>query len=212
MTKSLFSRRSLSLSGGLAVLLTGLAVSPALASTKVTLVSTGSVNTSACSDPALSQPFLSAGDSNWYTLAPGQTSDNFSGGGWTLTGGARIIATQLQDANTGSVLDLPSGSTAVSPPMCVDSDYPTARAMIRDVVGSQGVHTYVSYAGTNTAATPEETGRLYGSGTGWTVSDAVKLQPGNLAGWELVQFTLVPGGLSSEFRIYDFYVDPRMSG
>jgi hypothetical protein len=25
-----------------------------------------------------------------------------------------------------------------------------------------------------------------------------------------VQFTFVPGGMTSEFQIYNFYVDPRM--
>ena len=208
MTKYLFSRRSLGLSGGLSVLLAGLAVSPAMASPKPTT----SVDTSACSTPRLSQPFLSAGDSNWYTLAPGESPDNFAGGGWTLTGRALIITTRLQDGQRGSVLDLPSGSTAVSPPMCVASDYPTARTIVRDVVGSEGVHTYVSYAGTKTAYQPQNTGQVHGSQTAWTLSNPINVHPGNLAGWQLVQFTLVPGGKTSDFLIYNFYVDPRMKG
>ena len=67
------------------------------------------------------KPLLSFGDSNWYTLTPGESLDNFDGGGWTLTGGAQIQTTDLADGQTGSVLDLPSGSTAVSPTICVDS-------------------------------------------------------------------------------------------
>jgi hypothetical protein len=208
MTKYLFSRRSLGLSGGIAVLLAGLAVSPALASS----MPTTPVDTSACSAPQLSHPFLSAGDSNWYTLAPGESPDSFNGGGWTLSGGARIISTQLQHGQTGSVLDLPSGSTAVSPPMCVASDYPTARTMVRDVVGSEGVHTFVSYAGTKTAWKPQNTGQVHGNQSDWTLSNTINVHPGNLPGWQLVQFTLVPGGKSSEFQIYNFYVDPRMRG
>src|SRR5579862_2257724 len=62
-------------------------------------------STASCTDPALSQPFLAWGDDNWYALAPGEARDNFYGGGWTLTGGAHIVTTTLEDGTTGSVLD-----------------------------------------------------------------------------------------------------------
>jgi hypothetical protein len=77
---------------------------------------------STCSTQAFSQPFLSAGDSNWYTLVPGQSSGSFDGAGWTLSAGARVVSTTLADGSTASVLDLPSGSKAVSPTICVTSD------------------------------------------------------------------------------------------
>jgi hypothetical protein len=205
MTKYLFSRcsRSMSLSGVLAVLFAGLAASPALAGTTP-------VDTSACSDPQLSQPFLSFRDRSWYTLAPGESVDNFGGNGWTLSGGAQVITTQRADGQTGSVLDLPSGSKAVSPAMCVSSDYPTARALVRNVVGGEGVQFYVSYAGTNTAAKPKNTGQVHGQQNRWTLSGAVNVQPGKTPGWQLVQFTLIPGGINSEFQIDNLWVDPRM--
>jgi hypothetical protein len=44
------------------------------------------------------------------------------------------------------VLDLPSGSKAVSPTICVTTEFPTARTMVRNVVGAEGVFFYVSYA------------------------------------------------------------------
>jgi hypothetical protein len=119
---------------------------------------------------------------------------------------------QLQHGQIGRVLDLPSGSTAVSPPMCVASDYPTARTMVRDVVGSEGVHTFVSYAGTKTAINPQNTGQVHGNGTAWTLSNPFRVHPGNLPGWQMVQFTFVPGGKTSDFQVYNFYVDPRMRG
>jgi hypothetical protein len=161
-------------------------------------------------NPLLTQPFLSAGDNNYYTLVPGQTADNFEGTGWTLTGGAKLVSTTLGDGATGSVLDLPSGSKAVSPTMCVTSAYPTARMMVRDLVGSEGVFFYVSYAGTSTWNTPKNTGQVHGSGTAWTLSGSVNLQPYNVTGWQPVRFTLIPGGNSSNFEVYNFYVDPRM--
>jgi hypothetical protein len=171
---------------------------------------TVSVDTSMCSDPLLTQPFLSAGDRNWYTLVPGQSPDNFDGGGWTLTGGAKTVTRTLGDGSTGSVLDLPSGSKAVSPTICVTSSYPTARMMVRDVAGSEGVFFDVSYEGTSTWYTPKNTGQVHGAGTAWTLSGSVNLQPFNVAGWQPVRFTLVPGGKTSDFQVYNFYVDPRM--
>ena len=81
------------------------------------------VQTSACSEPsyAFSQPFSSVKDSNWYTLAPGQSVNSFDATGWTLSGGAKLVTTTLADGSTGTVLDLPAGATAVTPPMCVSA-------------------------------------------------------------------------------------------
>lgn len=158
-----------------------------------------------CINPSLTQPFLSAGDSNWYTLAPGESPGSFGGTGWTLTGGASIKAGQ-----TGSVLDLPSGSQAISPPMCVASDYPTARTMVRNVVGGEGVQVSVAYAGTKTAAVAQTVGQVHGQRSNWTLSNPVNIHPGNLPGWQLVRFALTPGGTHSDFQVYDFWVDPHM--
>jgi hypothetical protein len=203
MTFHLFRLRSLGLGTGVGVLLAGVAATPALAVA-------ARINTSGCFAPPLFQPFLSAGDSNWYMLAPGQTPGNFTGSGWTLTGRAAVVNVPLQSGRTGSVLDLPSGSTAVSPPVCVTADYPTARTMLRNVVGTEGVQFYVSYAGPKTWSKPENTGQIQGGGNSWTLPDPIDIQPGSKPGWQLVRFTFVPGGQTSDFQIYNFYVDPRM--
>jgi hypothetical protein len=81
-----------------------------------------------CTTPTLTQPFLSAGDTNLYTLAPGESADSFDGSGWTLLGQAKIVSTRLADGATGNVLDIPGGSVAISPPMCVDLTYQTSNA------------------------------------------------------------------------------------
>ena len=94
--------------------------------------------------------------------------------------------------------------------MCVDLGYQTARTMVRNVVGAEGVFFYVSYAGTNTWDKPKNTGQVHGTHTAWTLSDPVNVQPSNLPGWQEVRFTFVPGGTRSDFQIYNFYVDPRM--
>ena len=53
--------------------------------------------TPACPAPALSQLLLLVGDPNWYALAPGETTDNFTGAGWTyvLTAGGKTGDVQV---------------------------------------------------------------------------------------------------------------------
>jgi len=164
--------------------------------------------TSQCTAPVLSQPLLWAADSNYYFLAPGQTPGNFEGTGWTLSGGASIKKTTQQNGATGYVLDLPSGSKAVSPSICVTSAYPTARTLVRDVSGSEGVYLNVSYEGTTTWNKPKNTGQVHGKGTEWTLSTPVNLQPENVTGWQILRLTLAPGGTKSDFQLYNLYIDP----
>jgi hypothetical protein len=183
--------------GTLALFLGGFAATPALADTP-----------SSCPTPELSQPFLPNRDSNWYMQVPGQNGNDFNAAGWTLSGGASVLNTTQADGQSAGVLDLPSGSKAVSPTICISSNYPVARMMVRNVVGAEGVFFYVSYANTPTWNSPKNTGQVHGKGTAATLSDPVNLQPSNLAGAQWVRFTLVPGGKSSDFQVYEFYVDP----
>ncbi len=168
------------------------------------------VNTSQCGTPEYSQPFVYAGDDNWYALPAGESYDSFTGAGWQLSGGARIAWETLADGARGDVLDLPSGSRAVSPVICVTSAYPTARAIVRNVKGAEGVFFYVEYEGTNTQNNPKNTGQLHGTGPNWTAATPVNLQPYNTVGWQPMRITLIPGGKTSEFELYNLYVDPRM--
>lgn len=200
MTKSLFSRRSLGLGGVLSALFLALGATPALADTP-------GVDTSACAPPPLSQPFASANDFNWYAYVPGESVDSFAATGWTLSGGATIVQKQLADGATGSVLDLPSGSKAVSPVMCVSSDYAQTKAEVRNLTGGGGVGVYVAYEGTKTWDNPQHSGDLHGAGDGWGLSGQVNLQPSNQSGWQLVQFTLQPNGGDNEFQVYDLAVE-----
>ena len=169
---------------------------------------TSSTTSSACKSPELTQPFLSAHDSHYYMLAPGQKAGAFEGQGWTLSGGAKILKTTLPGGGTGSVLDLSSGSRAVSPVMCVNTEYPVARTMVRDVVGAEGVFFSVSYEGQNNWLNPQDTGQVHGSGSTWTLSSPVNMQPFNEPGWQHVKVTLSAGGNTSDFQVDDLYIDP----
>lgn len=174
--------------------------------------------TTACTNPPLTQPFLAWGDSHWYALAPGETADDFAGAGWTLTGGAKIVTTTLLDGTSSSVLDLPRGSKAVSPTVCLTSAYPTARMMMRNVSGSDGgdVGFSVSYAGTSTATAPLQTGTFKTTGAAggagnWFLSAPADLDPSTTPGWQRMQVTLTADG-PKEFQVYNLYLDPAMRG
>lgn len=207
MTQGLFNVRSISLSGVLVVLAASIAANPAAAQQTIT-----AVDTSMCSPPQVFQPFLSAGDTNWYMLPSGQTAGNFSGAGWTLAGGAQIVTTRLADGQTGRVLDLPAGAQATSPSICVSADYPTARTVVRGDARAQ-LDYAVSYAGTKSwVKKPKPIGQITSpTAAGWSLSDPFQVNPGTLPGWQLVRFTYQSNGKNgSDVQIYNFYVDPRM--
>jgi hypothetical protein len=171
-------------------------------------------NTSGCTYPQLTQPFASAGDANWYTLAAGQTVDNFDGTNWQLSGGAKIVkSTKLASGRTGSVLDLPSGATATSPPMCVDKTFQTARMMVKSLKGTDGLQAYATYDGLKLANIPLSIPRNSGGVKGlndWSISDPISVRPSNNSRWQVVRFTILSKGVASESQVYNFYVDPRM--
>ena len=110
------------------------------------------------------------------------------------------------------MLDLPSGSQAVSPTICVDNTYPTARTEVRNVIGAEGVQFYVSYAGTKTWSgapghrpVPRSADELDAV---WLGQPPAEQHPGLAA--RAVHY--VPGGKNSDFQIYNFLVDPRCRG
>jgi hypothetical protein len=190
-------RRTLGAIGCAAAAL-AIAAAPALADT-----------TSTCQTSALSQPFTAVKDFNYYTLAPGGAFDD-AAGGWQLTGGAAIKQTTQADGTTGGVLDLPSKAQAVSPVMCITSDYPTSRLQVRNIAGSEGVFFYVSYHVNGMWTTPKNTGQFHGDHSAWTLSNPMNVQPSNTPGWQQVRFTFIAGGNTSRFQVDDFWVDPRV--
>ena len=196
--------RFAALAGGVAVLAAGASAADADTTSLP-------ASTSTCQAPALSQPFLSFRDQNFYSLMPGENVDSFNGAGWTLTGGAKVVTTTLADGATGTVLDLPSNATAISPVICVTSAYPVARMDIRDLVGAEGVAFNVEYLGTNTANSPKNTGQVHSNtGTAWDASDQVNIQPdSNTTGWQQMRLVLTGKGNTSDFQIYNLYIDPR---
>ncbi len=165
-------------------------------------------NTTSCSTPVFSQPFSPWGDTNLYALAPGQTVDNFNGNGWILTTGAHVVSTRLANGSTATALELPLAGIAISPPMCVTDDYPTARTMVRGP-GGQGVLMAVLYSYHGLWGNPIATGTIRAEGA-WTASAVVNIHPGPAVGWQWARFVLVGTSLTGPIDLYNFYVDPRM--
>jgi hypothetical protein len=196
MRKYLFSR------------LTVPAVAVALIAFLITGTASADVSTTAsCPTQNVSQPFLGYGDSAWYTPAPGVTLDSFTAAGWTLSGGAHIVRTTLADGQTGLVLDLPAGSSATSPTVCVDSSMPVAR-MLTQTVGAVAPSNPATFY-----VTPVGSGNLTGgqpvsAGNQWALSKPANVFRGN--GAELANLTLVANQAKGDVQVYDLFIDPHM--
>jgi hypothetical protein len=211
--KCLFSRKSLTLGLGLLILGTTSIPAQAAAAPPPRPSGTSSIDTSMCSAPEVSQPFLYAKDNHFYTLLPGQSEEGgFNGEGWVLRGGATIVTTTLPDGSTTQALSIPSGGEAVSPTICVNHEYPIARTLVRNANGGDGVNTYIAYEGTKTWEEPKSSNKFHGNGhKEWTLSSPINLQPNKSIEWQRLRLSFVGGGKESTFEICNFYVDPRMS-
>jgi hypothetical protein len=108
----------------------GLLGALALAVLPAASASAALISTDACDNATLTQPFLQFSDTNQYKLVPGA---NFEGSlsGWTVTGGARLLAGGEPFGATGTVgkssVYLPAGASVQSPYTCVDAAYPMFR-------------------------------------------------------------------------------------
>lgn len=207
--RAFFSAAATSIIGAAALI----SSSPAMANQGLTANMTGA-SALECQAPLLSQPFLNLKDNRAYTLAPGGDFSNPAGAGWQFFGGAHIAQTGGPDGN-GGTLEMPSGSTAISPIMCIDMTYPTARLWAKTIIDDGDVSVAVSYAGTKTELQPQDVGHVKGDHSNWKLSNDVQIRPdlaGKTAGWRKVAFILTANGKRGDFQIDNFFVDPRMRG
>jgi hypothetical protein len=90
------------------------------------------ISTGACDEASLTQPFKPWLDSSQYKLVPGGSFEE-GASGWTLSHGATVTSgNQSLDADGSHSLYLPAGSSAESPPTCVNAAYPTFRLFARN--------------------------------------------------------------------------------
>jgi hypothetical protein len=164
-----------------------------------------------CVAPTLTEPFASFGDTNLYAIVPGESADDFAATGWTLSGGARLVTTTLDDGTSGQVLDLPGGAKAVSPSMCVTDAYSSARMMLKYRSGSAGItatakYTYTSGSTTSTTVT---SGAVTGAASGWSLSSVFTINSVLASGWQQAVFTLQNSDKSGGYQVYNLYIDPK---
>lgn len=158
----------------------------------------------ACSELNLSQPFAAWGDENLYKIGPGESDDNFDGGGWSFSGGANITTDVLADGTTGEVLDLPAGSQATSPEFCLNPDDPFARTMVLGIGGLSGVTLTVTDSVSGSTLSTDWTGAF----PWWRPSRRLQLDPSPDSDGQLVTFTFTADQPANDVELYNFYVDP----
>lgn len=170
------------------------------------VTATPAVGLNTCALPGLSQPFAPWLDYASYELVPG---GDFESSTWSLTGGAQLVAGSEPYAVTGTLgassLALPAGSSAQSPPTCVDTTHPSVRFFVSGkgsvavnvVDGSTVVPAGVVIAGGDWAPTPV----MLTSAPVLAASSGGSTQVS-------VAFT----GLSGSPRVDDVFVDPWSRG
>jgi hypothetical protein len=164
--------------------------------------------------PTLSQVFAPFGDTNQYTPVSNQGLENGSAG-WTLGSGASVVADNEPWAVSGpgtQALDLPNGSSAVTPPICINQSYPFFRFFAKDV-NANGANLQVEVLFyTSTGKVQSKTPVTYSTAaSGWQPTPAFSIgvwSSSTSTTQAPVAFRFTPMGPSAHFRIDDVYVDP----
>ncbi len=150
-----------------------------------------------CPAQPLDRTFLPWLDTAWYEAAP-DGSLEAGGQGWTLSEGAAVVDANDPYLDGTQALSLPSGSTATTPPICVDLAHPTVRFFAR---GGTLLTVSVLFAGLQLPV-----GAVAG-GAGWSPSLPLPVL-GNLLSHQ-VRFRFTAAG---DWNVDDVYVDPYSKG
>jgi hypothetical protein len=173
-----------------------------------------------CNAPNVFNPLLAFKDRRDYFVAPAGDFEDPSLPGWQLSGGAKVArggsAHALIGDQQANSLSLPPGSSATSPEMCVDLNYPVFRffaAQLDPDTDSELVVDVIYPALARNNVREAKKFRLRAK-DGWTLSDAIKLEPqrlGKRAGWRriAVRFRVESGKKAASYRVDDVLIDPR---
>lgn len=170
-----------------------------------------------CEARSVSQPFLPWLDVGHYFLFAG--GDIESTRGWTLSGGAQLVAGNepylvTSRGDTHSLL-LPPGSAARTASACVDSAEPTVRFFVRNTGSPLSTLAVDARIRTTVLGVTTETtlplGVVLGTTQTWqpslpTVFDLSLNQL--LGGTTTVDFGFAPLGPGGSWQVDDVYVDP----
>lgn len=170
---------------------------------------------SACDYSGAEQVFKPWGDNHSYVLAP-DGGFEAGGAGWSLSGGASAVAGNesyfLNDGADSRSLSLPTGSSAVSPPVCMSLDTPIFRLMARNTgnpsAGLQVEATYklLGLVRTKTVSTVQ-------AGSSWAPSQQMStvLTLSTVVGTLIpsaIQIRITPVGSGGRWQVDDLYIDP----
>ena len=175
----------------------------------------------ACPSVSFTQVFAAWNDFGLYGPAP--NGDLESGlTGWSVTGSARLVADQPKRLSTHSTqkqsLELPPGSSATSPRICVAHGYPYSRIFGRTVSNprssSASLHAEVIYENTRGGLTTLSFGTA-SSLSSWDPTRRLSLAQGLFDirpasdGNTYVRYRFTPLH-DTTWRIDDLHVDPRL--
>jgi hypothetical protein len=187
-----------------------------LAALALVLVVPTSAAATACPTQPTAQRFLRWSDPGWY--APLPDSGFESGTGWSLAGGAAVVAGNepffIGSPADAHSLSLPGGASAASAPVCLSLGSPTLRLLVRnqgdatarlnvtatvtDALGARRTLTVATLAGAAQWAPSPPVAVL--------LNAASPLQP------QQVSFAFAPADARGRWTIDDVYVDPYGKG
>jgi hypothetical protein len=165
-------------------------------------------------NPTLTQPFAPFGDLGLYTPVANQGFEA-AATSWTLAGGAAVVAGnepwKVGGAADSHALDLPSGSSAVTSPICIDQTYPYFRLFALNAgSGKRSLEIDVLYYDTKGKLLSTKPYGYETTSTAWQPTPTIAIDVWNKASTTAapVSFRFLPKGKDSHFVIDDVYVDP----
>jgi len=169
----------------------------------------------ACSYSGAKQVFQPWGDQNNYVLAP-DGGFEAGGAGWSLNGGASVVAGNesyfLNSTADSHSLLLPAGSTAGSPPVCMQLDTPSFRLLARNTgdpssrLRVEAVYKLLGLVQTKVAGTVT-------AGPNWAPTQSISTVLGlsTIVGTLIpsaVQIRVTPLDTKGNWQVDDLYIDP----
>jgi len=169
----------------------------------------------ACPYSGAAQVFGPWGDSSFYVLAP-DGGFEAGGAGWDLSGGAGVVRGNepfyLGGSHDRRSLSLSTGSSAVSPSICMAIDTPSFRLFVRntgDPASQLRVEAVYELLGLlETKAVSNVT-----AGSSWAPSQSIStvLSLSTVVGTvtpSAIQIRITPVGSGGNWQVDDLYVDP----
>jgi hypothetical protein len=167
-----------------------------------------------------SQVFGPWADAAEYILAPNGGFEN-GASGWSLSGGAAVVNGNEPFYPTGThSLSLPSGSSAMSPNVCLGTKQLYIRMFGKDLGGTDGgLRVRVYWYGLLNQLLGTSDFAVFPGGGDWAPTGQVKSGGGLLAPLPVValvssssaRIEVTPLGSGSRWQIDDLYIDPCLS-